>query len=726
MDRIRVAVAGALVCAFAGCSSVGDSDFGVPTDPGIPMPPTTPAPTGTKWKGVESTDDCGHTTLTWIAVDEICEGLEDASDLDALRAPMFRDGVIIDGALFAVDATNLWSLDVSEPSTVTRLDMVSGLGHPLSAAAHAGRLLIASGARGLLVLDVTSASEPTLIHEVGLPGFALNVRVTGDRATVALGKAGVAVVDLTNPPKVLAVHATPSVAAAAVLRDDHVFVAACDRMVVLDASTGSVTGEASIETLSPAGPNRAPAKDITIVGPFAYVAAGSWGALSLNIADPKQPKLVGNCAPLAPDAGFYASGVRANEQTLFIAGGEWGVLPVDLPATGGACQGWALPSPALPTVPKKPGCETAPPWETVDWQVVYQPPPVPPLGKDPIQILLHENQLFAFGDAARIGLRAIDVRSATPKLDYVGRYEEPRLVTGIVARAGRLLVLGTKGGLFGSGAAGLPVAEGPSPEAVRHAVAGVLVDDGRWVVTSSTGVLDIEDGQQTVPLPWNAFATRLTARGKTVWVPTADGLFELDVSTLVGQTWPTNRTANLPVSATAVQDRVVLAAPEWPQAIAFAPSGVQELDAHGAFGAEDVMDANQWRLGVPERLLFATPAGTIVEVASLGGRAGLALHDASTAKLPLPAARYVAGAADATHAVLVTADRSTYRSQMLTLRLSPNPTITENVGFTGVAVGVAIDGGRVFVADADRGVRVYARQGDANAVLGILELGAAP
>lgn len=702
------------------------SGAGAPIDPGVPSAPSQPAPTGTKWKGVVVTDQCGHTTLAWTVVDEICDGITSVDDLNVLRAPMFRDGAVIGETLFTVDATNLWALDVTNPAAVARRTLIGGLGHPIGAATHGGKLVLAAGERGMLVLDVENPDHPALLHELPLPGYALSVRVTDDRAAVALGEAGVAVVDLAGlGPELLAVHPTPSIAAAGVLGKSHLFVAACDRLLILDPETGEVVATTPLANLSPPGPNRAPIKDVTLVGDHAYVAAGTWGAIAVDVSDPLSPQARGHCMPKVPDEAFYASGVRANDDMLFVAGGEWGVLPVPVSQSGGGCVGWTLPSPA-PVEPKKPDCSQDPPWEVVDWESTYSPPPPPPIGKDPIQVLVQPDRVFAFGDAARIGLRAIDIREPKLELDLIGRYQEPRLVTGVAAQNGRLLVLGERGGLFL--AQDMPVAapDGPSESVQATAIAGAFLEDGRWVVASADGKLTLE-GDHVLDLPFGVFPAGLTTQGSTVVVPSRDGLVRVDTSSLASSVEFKGWQANLPARAVALSGDVVVAAPEWPRSIRLSAAGMSELDGHGVFGADDVMDANRWRLGVPERLLFSSPTGALIEVASLGGAAGMAVHvGAVSHKLALPGARYVAAAADGTHAVLVTANRATYRSQMVTVRLSPTPAITESIGFMGVATGVAIDAGRVFVADADRGLRVYARQGGGNTALGVLGLGGQP
>jgi hypothetical protein len=169
---------------------------------------------------------------------------------------------------------------------------------------------------------------------------------------------------------------------------------------------------------------------------------------------------------------------------------------------------------------------------------------------------------------------------------------------------------------------------------------------------------------------------------------------------------------------------VVVAAPEWTHAIQLAP--IVALPPHGVFGLDEVMDANRWRVGVPRRLLTATASG-VAEIATLGGKAGLALHGATESAAALPPGTYVAADAQANRLYLVAADRASYRSQLVTVLLtSSGPTVASIEAFTGVASGVAVDGDRLYVSDADRGVRVYDASTDDAQLLGVIDLEVTP
>src|SRR5207244_1228993 len=95
-------------------------------------------------------------------------------------------------------------------------------------------------------------------------------------------------------------------------------------------------------------------------------------------------------------------------------------------------------------------CTEKPPWDVVPWQKIWAPPPP---AKDPIQTLPAGDRVFAFGDARRIGTRAVDVRDATT-LAQKGRYDEPRALLGIAASGDRVVAVGPSGGVFQADAQG--------------------------------------------------------------------------------------------------------------------------------------------------------------------------------------------------------------------------------------------------------------------------------
>src|SRR5690606_15580267 len=119
----------------------------------------------------------------------------------------------------------------------------------------------------------------------------------------------------------------------------------------------------------------------------------------------------------------------------------------------------------------------------------------------------------------------------------------------------------------------------------------------------------------------------------------------------------------------------------------------------------------------------------VIEIATLGNRAGLTLHGAlgKSLELALPSGTYVDAAAAGDTLYLVLADRDIYRSAITTVKLGASSAeIVHTTSFTGIAMAAAVDGQRLYVADADRGVRVYSIATTMPAALGVIDLEAAP
>jgi hypothetical protein len=735
MGARRAGVVSVVSLAFfaVGCSADAEGASGPPAPPSF-TPPSQPPPTGGKWQGVTSENECGRKSFQWVVVDEVCGDVDAPDYLDAFEAPMFRDGALVANLLYTVDAAHLWVLDMSDPSAIRRRALISGIGRPLSVATHAGRLVVAAGGEGLVLLGIEEPFEPRAIARVALSGPALDVHVDGDRAYVATGAAGVAVVDLSvDPPALVRELEVPGFAAGVKTKGNHAYVAACTTFAVVDLTTGRVSGSEWLDTAIQGGVLVAPAKDVEIVGETAYVAAGRYGAVALDVTDPARPGLRGNCT-LATDLAFYASGVRAQGDQVFIAGGEWGILPVDAGA-----QECSLRVEPVVAVPPKPGggCSSEPPWKVLDWQERWAPPPppidqpgVPPRGRDPIQVLPAGDVLYAFGDARRIGLRAVDARDPkSSELFRVGRYDEPHEIVDIDARAGRVLVVGKAGGLFRGDAVGLLLPDADPLPLARNAVAGALTAEGRWVLATEQRELVFEGAAARASTLSRVWPNGIVARGKDVIVPDASGARVLDAAGSAVSSISHARTAELPPSAVAVGDDVVLASPEWVNALSVRASAT-ELPAHGVFDGKQILDASLWQVGLPRRILLANDsdpgAPSLVEVAGLARRAGVFDHRTGTT-LSLPEGEYVAGAAAGRRAWLVAADRARYKSQLVAIELSAgSPRVAAIEVFTGVAADVAVDGDRLYVADADGAVRVYARSATADTLVGIHRLEVSP
>ncbi len=694
-----------------------------PLDQGIPTPPSDPPPTGSKWQGVEVEGACGRLGIAWVLVDEVCGGTDDPAYLDAFRAPMFRDGARVGDLMYVVDATHLWVLDVSDPEGINRHRLLGGLGEPLAVALHGGDLLIAAGSAGLLRLDLSEPLQPVIVDQVTLPGPALDLHVEADQAFVTTGQAGLAVVALNEGPLVLGkTIATPGFAAGVTARDGLAYVAACDAFAVIDLASGAVLSQTWLTGAYDGEILVAPAKDVELVGDVAFVAAGRFGAVAVDVTTPTSPALLGNCT-VEQDMQFYASGLRANGGRLFVAGGEWGILPLDVQQPQLTCSTHVLP--VLPELPEEGGeCDPSAPWEVVPWDDIFEP--VPP-GKDPIQVLPHGELVYAFGDARRIGLRAVDVRLAeAPDLDKIGRYHEPRLVTGVAAAQGRVLAIGEAGGMYFRDEQSLLVPDVVTIPAAKDGAAVAMLADGRWIIGTHSQQLVVEDQAEPLVVLDPIGSQGLAVSGTRAVVPTSYGAMLFDVDGAATEVVHSGAVTELPQAVAVAGDEIYLAAPEWPAAIQAGSGDGTPLTPHGVFDGDDAMDATLWRLGLPRRLLVDTTAG-LAEIATLGGKAGLALHGSVVKSALLPTGTYVDAIAQGGKLYLVTVDRGSYRSQLVTVDLAgSSPAVLAVEGFTGIASGVAADADRLYVGDADQGIRVYDSSGADPVHLGTVAMEVTP
>jgi hypothetical protein len=662
---------------------------------------------------VKTVDGCGREGVAWALVDEACGAIGSPEYARAFHAPMFRDGALVGSTLYAVDGTHVWVLDVTDQTAPARKLLVSGLGEPIATQALGSRLVIAAGREGLVLVDVSNPLAPELDAQLDLPGFALDVALEGTTAYVALGSAGIAIVDLaTSTPSLVAIVATPGYATGVTARFPYAYVAACDTFAVVDLRTRAVVGTTWRKDARQNGILVAPAKDVELAGDVAFVAAGRFGAVAVDVSNPSAPSILGNCTEAAQPS-FYASGVRARGRSLFVAAGEWGVRALDVTQPKTTCA--MSVAPALPAPTEPAGCTSKPPWEVVPWEELWTPPPP---RKDPIQTLPTAGALFAFGDARRIGVRAVDVRSLGDVDRLLGRYDEPRAVIGLAASSSRVVAIGPRGGVFSLAPDGSLTRSPTSTDALlREASAVAMLPDGRWAAISHR-MLHVEGSSSSFALPNDTFEGELRAHGSRLAIVGRDFVQTYDPDKGKVSAQSIGR-AELPPALASNGDEVFVAAPEWVRAQAVVPNGATRLlGPQTAFDAAEIAAPSLWRVRLPRRALAATTRG-LVEIAALGNSASVVLHGAAgEASLDLAPATYAGAAAEGDRVYVTSIDRGLYRTTLSTLTVDrgrPEPVSSEI--FTGVASGIASVPGRLIVADADGAIRVYRTDGPAPALL---------
>lgn len=696
-------IAAVMGCGFSSSDSSATGFSSGPSDAGTPSMNPGDAPTGQRWEAIETDTGCGRKGIKYVLVDEVCGGQGDGYDVPDLHAPMFRDGALVGNSLLAVDGTFLWSLDLGKPGGIGRGALLGGIGEPVAAAANgAQEIILASGADGLVRIDASTPLAPSVAGRIALPGFAHDVYIEGQKAYVALGKQGLGIVDLATGTLSARID-VPGYATGVTKQGDHAYVAACKSMAVVDLNTNTVVAQTWPDSAMNGSILAGPAKDVDVVGDVAFVAAGKLGTVAIDIATPAQPKVLGNCTVPAPE--FYASGVRSDAGKLFVAGGEWGVLPVDVSDANGACK--TLSAQAPDQASNTPSCSAEAPWEILPWEQLWAPPPP---RKDPIQVLPVGARLFAFGDARRIGSRAVDVRNPLDaSLAMLDRYDEPRHLVGLAASGARVAAIGPRGGLFTVDDAGALTRVVSDAEPVFQAATAVgFTSDGRWVAASNGKILtEGRSGPLTV-ISGDVHAIAPAGNGRVV-VAQPQGISLLDV---VGdkQGAIAVPASHLPLSIATDDQHVYAGAPEWTKSEGVAITGgtSTSLDPHGVFDDADVEDTALWQIRLPRRHLVATPTG-LAEVAGLGPKAGLALHAATgTREVALPPATYSGAVSDGSRVYAIGVDRNLYRSTLVTVSIAgPTPVVLGTSVFTGNASGIAIAKNRLYVSNAEGELRVY-------------------
>ena len=226
----------------------------------------------------------------------------------------------------------LESYDVSNPSTLTLIDVLAPPNGPLIDLAASDNLLFRITENtvdpDLSFADLISVSSPSPLEPVGslaLPGETLGVVLAPGKAGIAYvagGSAGLQVVDVSDPqnPFILGTADTPGSATEIALVGTTAFVADSDAglQVVNVAVTTAPTIIGAVDT-----PGLA--VDIKVAGDFAYIADSGQGLRIVDVSTPTDPVLRG-AEPLLTEA----SGVDLDGLTAFVANGSGGLRAVDV------------------------------------------------------------------------------------------------------------------------------------------------------------------------------------------------------------------------------------------------------------------------------------------------------------------------------------------------------------------------------------------------------------
>ena len=263
--------------------------------------------------------------------------------------------IAIDGSTLymANHLDGLRILSLADPLAPSQIAHYDTPGRAVGVVVHEGRAYVADDANGLVILDVTTPSAPSLIATLPIPGSgAGHVSREGSLLHVSAYEAGVLTYDLSAPSAPRLVSRSwfegavtffgPPGAEAAVGRDGWLFSAwGADDLRVFDRRRpASLVRRQGV--IAPGA-----ASGVAVSSPHAWVARGSAGVATINVADP---------AALTPLGSFDTPGTARSVATLtpssaVVADDTAGVHLLVNPAAPVLAGTFPTPTPALDIAP---------------------------------------------------------------------------------------------------------------------------------------------------------------------------------------------------------------------------------------------------------------------------------------------------------------------------------------------------------------------------------------
>ncbi|MEW5851306.1 MAG: hypothetical protein AB2A00_21135 [Myxococcota bacterium] len=294
-------------------------------------------------------------------------------------------------------------------------------------------------------------------------------------------------------------------------------------------------------------------------------------------------------------------------------------------------------------------------------------------------------------------------------------YHESGVITGVAAHGDRVITIGPPAALWDATAGGLIASAEALP---GGGLSAAFTADGRWVL-GQHGQLRIERDVTILldvgPLTTDAIYTRDEA---LIPVPSSHVVivgFESGDS--MWHALP--RPALLPMAIARWSGSLVVAGAEWARAALRADDTWQELPVHNLFSESEVLDPVAWVPEPPRRHLVPWQ-NALAEVVSVRTQTRLVVHGSPVVAASLDMTGSCTGVTVAGELLLLlTVDKTSLMTWLTGVRISGDtPTQAWQQSFSGRGLGLATTGDRVYVVDAERGVRILQLTQEAPVFLG--------
>lgn len=239
----------------------------------------------------------------------------DPADEDVEKHLTFGSHLVVaDRTAYMVGTAGvLRTLDVRDPAEPTPVGELA-LGSPGNSIVLDGDRAFVGTDRGIAVIAIADPHAPRLLSTYPAAGAVTSVAVHGSTLSFATsqGVGTAAIVDRTTLRPV-SFEAITGVRDLATIGDDALLIGG-DNALALSTSPTSSGGSIAQRAVRTLFPTFVRAEDLTVVGDYAYVAAGESGLAIVDIADPSRPRIV---AGLPFDGG--ATRIAVDRDAAYVA-----------------------------------------------------------------------------------------------------------------------------------------------------------------------------------------------------------------------------------------------------------------------------------------------------------------------------------------------------------------------------------------------------------------------
>lgn len=190
---------------------------------------------------------------------------------------------------------------------------------------------LAAGQRGLVTLEWTNAGDVHIVDESYLPGYAIYVAQTGGHLLVACKDGGGITIfrkrkaGMPEPVR----HLAEGMSLAHIqVHGDHAFAVGSEKLLVIDIrrpEEAQVVSDLWMPYQALPRPTDPMPRRVALHPPYAYVANGAHGIVTIDLGDPEKPQVAG----IWPDSGF-ADWVMVHKNAAYVASEATAIRIADL------------------------------------------------------------------------------------------------------------------------------------------------------------------------------------------------------------------------------------------------------------------------------------------------------------------------------------------------------------------------------------------------------------